>query len=99
METIDIDKFGEIQPVLYEIEKNEKSNHLYIDVEPFSKIVYVYIEKNSGYFETNSNFLAYDFCLIRGVNQKEYDNNSTQLLNLISMMYCHDLEELEALEL
>ncbi len=82
---------GCFQPVFYRIVRNEKSEKLFEELYADQEIT-VYIEKTSGYFETNSNRLYRKLCIARGVTQKDYDSNSVKLLDLLAMMKEDEME-------
>ena len=75
---------SEVQPVFYEILKNAKSESLYNAIDS-NEVVYVYMDKKTGYYETNSRFLSYKLTLLRGVTPEEYACDSPQLLHLITI--------------
>lgn len=73
-------------PIFLCVVRNEKSNDIYRDF-PEDENIYVYIEKNSGYIETNSGILQKKLFEIRGVTQEEYDRNSQKLYELIGATF------------
>lgn len=74
-------------PVFFHVIGKKKDSTQY---DPFlnkDDKIYIYIEKSSGYFETNSIWLSRGLCEVRGVTQKEYDCNSDKLFALIASRY------------
>lgn len=72
-------------PVFLTVVRNEKSRRLY-EGYPKDEIIFIYMEKNSGYIETNSAILHEKLFKIRGVTQEEYHRNSQKLFELIGVM-------------
>ncbi len=73
-------------PIFLHIVRNEKSHEIYKEF-PEDKNIFVHIEKNSGYIETNSAILQKKLFEIRGVTQEEYDRNSQKLHELIGISF------------
>ena len=74
-------------PIFFRVIQKKKDSSPY---EPFldeEEEIYIYIEKSSGYFESNSTWLARGLYEVRGVTQEEYDHNSDQLSALIASRY------------
>ena len=78
-------------PVFLTVVRNERSRRLYADCSENEEI-FLYIEKSSGYIETNSCELHNKLIELRGVTQEEYDRNSQKLYELIGVMF-HNMEE------
>lgn len=72
-------------PVFIELIKNNKSRYLY-DEDNERVTIFIYMDKETGYYETNSDFISDKLSLLRGVNEEEYNNNSPQLLHLITIL-------------
>lgn len=72
-------------PVFIEVIKNNKSEDLYNE-DNKRETIFIYIDKITGYYETNSDFISNKLSLLRGVNEEEYNDNSPQLLHLITIM-------------
>ena len=73
-------------PMFLTVVRNERSRELY-EGYPDDEEFFIYIEKNSGYIETNSCELHNKLIEIRGVTQEEYDRNSQKLYELIGVMF------------
>lgn len=71
-------------PIFLSVVRNEKSCEIY-EVLPDDENVFVYIERNSGYIETNSAIIRKKLFEIRGVTQEEYNRNSQKLYELIGI--------------
>ena len=75
----------EISPLFLKLPKTEKNIDLYSNLQGYTE-VYLYLDKKTCYFETNSVFLHEKLFLVRGVNQEDYDNNSLILQELVSVI-------------
>lgn len=73
-------------PIFLCVVRNEKSYEIYKEF-PEDETIYVHIEKNSGYIETNSGILQKKLLEIRGVTQEEYDRNSQKLFELLGATF------------
>lgn len=76
-------------PIFLDVVRNEKSCEIYKE-HPEDDIIFIYIEKNCGYIDTNSAILQKKLFEIRGVTQEEYDRNSQKLFELIGVTF-HNL--------
>ncbi|MEG1068382.1 MAG: hypothetical protein RR313_08425, partial [Anaerovoracaceae bacterium] len=82
------------EPIFVKVLKNNRSKDLYNEINNRDTI-FIYMDKNTGYYETNSDFISNKLSLLRGVNEEEYNNNSPQLLHLITVLRCHHSDEFE----
>ncbi|MGL4484608.1 MAG: hypothetical protein ACRCUS_06620 [Anaerovoracaceae bacterium] len=69
--------------VFLEVAKDEKSIHLYDGTYTSGDNIYVFIDKISGFFETNSFDLRYELAIERGISQESYDNETQDLLDAL----------------
>lgn len=75
----------EASPVFLRVTNDEKSMNLYKSEEfDNENYVYVFIDKESGFFETPSFELAYELTMEAGVSQEDYDNDTLVLLDALA---------------
>ena len=72
-------------PVFLKVKRDEKSGHLY-ESEDFDdeNHIYVFIDKESGFFETPNFELSYELTLEKGVSQEDYDHDTLVLLDALA---------------
>lgn len=78
-------------PLFLTVVRNEKSSVLY-EGHPDDEKIFLHIEKNSGFIETDSCELYNKLTVIRGITQEEYDRNSQKLYQLIGVMFHPDAD-------
>ncbi len=74
-------------PVLLKVIKDDRSDQMYkIEEEGYDELnfFYVFIDRESGYFLTNSNIIAYELTLEKGVSQEAYDDENVELLDALN---------------
>jgi hypothetical protein len=80
-------------PVFLKIKNDEKSAELYaykgfdgINDSDDVNYYFVFLDAESGFFDTNSVVLRYKLTLEKGVTQEEYDTNALALLDALSFI-------------
>lgn len=74
----------------YRVEDSTVSKEYYQEMDDEEKI-YVYIDKASGYIESNCSGLFTELALYKGISQYDYDNNTDKLIEYLT--HCKDWEE------
>jgi hypothetical protein len=77
-------------PIFLKIKDDEKSSELY-KYKEFNdsddvNYYFVFLDAESGFFDTNSTVLRYELALEKAVTQEEYDNNATALLDSLAFI-------------
>lgn len=81
----------------YEIVKNEKSfsywNHRYIPIDIGDDRIFVLIEENTKYCNSNSIKLFFELTIDRGVNKSSENKDSLELINYLSILDKYENQE------
>lgn len=80
------------EEVVYRIKEDENSRPLYdcYSKEGLGEEIIVFVEKNTGYVETDSRELFYELRLYKSVSQEDYDGNSLELLDLLCLIHMEE---------
>lgn len=78
-------RIEEVSPLFLELPRTERNICLYSKLQGYTK-VYLFLDKKTCYFETNSILLHEKLFLVRGVDQEDYDSDSLWLQELISII-------------
>lgn len=81
-------------PIFFHVTRKKKDSSPYDPFSDENEEIYIYIEKSSGYFETNSIWLSRGLSEVRGVTKEEYEHNSNRLFELIGSRYSRLYEEI-----
>ena len=73
----------EFEPVFLEIIHDAKSEKLFSQNSKRTHRIILYIERISGYFETNSNMLNQELCLVRGVTEEDIELKNNKYHNYV----------------
>lgn len=78
----------DFSPIFLESPETERNKELYSKLHKLQgdKKVYVDLEKNTCFFDTNLHFLNEKLSMLRWVNQEDYDNDSVILKELIHLI-------------
>ena len=75
----------QLAPIILEIINDEKSGQLYQNHD--ESFIYVFLDKQSGFFDSNSNQIIYELTIEKSVSKEDYENESTNLVDALGIIY------------
>jgi hypothetical protein len=72
--------------IIYKVSESKDSPILHTEHFEKDEPIIVFIEKKSGYIESNSSELFFQLTLLKSVSQLDYDTNSEKLYELLALI-------------